>query len=112
MKLILYAFSFFLIVYSTAFAGDTIELPAGSRIFQREEDCFAVMKIRYSWTIDLAERLRDMEKSGIFIKYPQKVPVSIIETKTYKMHNYYRISIYNSENKQYGTAWTDANKLE
>lgn len=112
MKFTLYAFSIICIAYSTAFAGNKVDLPAYSRIFFSEEDCIEVMKLKYSWTIDFAARLGEMEKSGKFIKYPQNVPIDVIETKTYKMFNYYRISIYNRLTKQYGIAWTDAVKLD
>jgi len=112
LKLKLYAFFIIFIAFSTAFAGDTFELPANSSIFFSEEDCLEVMKLRYSWTIDFAARLREMEKSGKLIKYPQNVPINIIETKTYKMHNYYRISIYNRLTQQYDIAWTDAVKFD
>lgn len=112
MKLKLYAFSIIFIVYSAAFAGDKFELPANSNIFFSEGNCIEVMKLRYSWTIDFAERLQKMEKSGKLIKYSQNVPINIIEAKTYKMHNYYKISIYNSLTQQYDIAWTDAARFD
>jgi len=112
LKLKLYVISFIFIVYSTAYAGDTIKLPAYSNIFFSEKDCIDVMKLRYSWTIDFAALLRQMEKSGKLIRYPQNVPINILETKTYKMHNYYRISIYNKLTQQYDVAWTDAVRFD
>lgn len=112
MKLKLTALSMIFFAYSTACAGKTSELPAYSNIFSSEEVCVEVMKLRYSWTIDFAARLLQMEKSGQLIRYPQNVPIRILETKTYKMHNYYRISIYNKSTQQYDIAWTDAVRFD
>lgn len=92
----------------TAFAGKTVNLPANSRIFFSEEDCFEVMKLNYNWNIEFASRVRKMGEDGKFIKYPHNVPVEIIDTKSYKMFNYYKVSIYNSQTKQNEIFWTDA----
>ena len=112
LKLRLFAFFIICIVYSTAFAGDTANLPVNSRIFYSEEDCFEVMKLHYNWNIEFAAHLRDMEKNGKFIKNSQKLPINILETKSYKEFDYYKISIYNNTTKQYDIFWTDAAKLD
>lgn len=112
MKIKLLIFSVICIFYAAASAGTTADLPANSRVFISEEDCLEVMKLHYSWNIDFASRLRNMEKSGKFIKYPQKVPINIIETKSYKGHQYYNISIYNKLTDKHDIVWTDAPKLD
>ena len=112
MKLKRYAFIFICIVYSSAFAGDTVDLPANSRIFYSEEDCVEVMKLHYNWNIEFAAQILNMEKSGKFIKTSQNMPIRVIEKKTYKMFNYYKISIYNRSTKQYDIAWTDVDNLD
>lgn len=95
-----------------ALAGDTVVLPANSRIFSSENDCYEVMELHYNWNIEFAAQLRDMEKSGKFMKNPQALPVTVLETKSYRMHNYYKISIYNNATEQYDIVWTDASKLD
>ena len=112
MKINLFVIFIILIGYLTAIAGDTVNLPANSRIFFSEADCFEVIKLHYNWNIDFAARVREMGKNGKFIKYPHNVPVEIIETKNYRMFNYYKVSIYNSQKKQYETFWTDTDRLE
>jgi hypothetical protein len=111
LKVKLYAFSIICLVYSIAFSGNTVDLPANSRIFFSEEDCIEGIKSHYSWNIEFATTLRDMENSGKLIRYPQKVPINIIETKVYKSHKYYKISIFDRLTKQYEIVWTDAVKL-
>ena len=88
MKIKLYVIIIILIGCSTAFAEDAVNLPANSRIFFSEEDCFEVMKLHYNWNIEFAARVREMGENGKFIKYPHNVPAVIIEKKSYKMFNY------------------------
>lgn len=112
MKIKLYVIIIILIGCLTAFAGDKVNLPANSRIFFSEEDCFEVMKLHYNWNIEFAERVREMGENGKFIKYPHNVLVEVIEKKSYKMFNYYKVSIYNSLTKQYEIFWTDAVRFD
>ena len=104
--------SLFLIFCTTAFAGVDVNLPANSRIFFSEEDCVEVIKAHYSWNIEFAASLREMEKRGKLVRYPQKVPVTIMEEKLYTRHKYYKISIYNRQTQQDEIVWTDAVRFE
>ncbi len=112
MKLTRYVFFIIFIGYSTTLAGDKVVLPANNRIFFNEQDCYEVMELHYSWNIEFAAQLREMEKNGKFIKNPQASPITVLETKSYRMHNYYKISIYNDSTKQDDIVWTDAAKLD
>ena len=112
MKLKLYTFSAFLLVASTVFAETTANLPANSRIFSSEKDCIEVIRSQYSWNIEFAASLREMQNRGKMIRYPHKIPITIMETKNYKIYKYYKISIYDNQTKQHNVVWTDAVRFE
>jgi hypothetical protein len=113
LKFKFYAVSIICLVYSTALAGSAgFVLPNGN-ILRSEEDCIALVKLQNTWTIDFAERIRDMEKSGKLVRYPHKLPVEIIGEKVHeKRYKCYQVSIFNGSAKQSEIVWTDRVQLE
>jgi hypothetical protein len=95
------------------FAGIAGELPANGKILFSEEDCIEFAKLHYTWTIDFAEQVRNMEKDGKLIRFSEKVPINVLETKIFdRRFKCYKISIYNEETKKHDIVWTDTVKLD
>lgn len=108
MKIQFYGIAMVFLICSTAFAGSTGYVLPNGNILRSEEDCIALVKLQNTWTIDFAERIREMEKSGKLVRYPQKTPVEIIGEKVHeKRYKCYQISISNKSAKHPGTVWTD-----